>query len=168
MTIVGYPDKCANVDGIAVPQETPARRYSNMNGQVGRMKPFLSEVNAQARLKYALSKRQWTADQWLKVMWSDESPLHLFPKCGKVYVRRQPGEEFQHQCLKPTVKHGGGSIMIWGCVSGAGMGKLKRLEGKVNAQADYRILRHQMGSNMKLQGGRHLFIFMQDNASVHR
>ena len=167
MTIVGYPDKCANVDGIAVPQETPARRYSNMNGQVGRMKPFLSEVNAQARRKYALSKRQWTADQWLKVMWSDESPLHLFPKCGKVYVRRQPGEKFQHQCLKPTVKHGGGSIMIWGCVSGAGMGKLKRLEGKINAQADYRILRHQMGSNMKLQGGRHLFIFMHDNASVH-
>ena len=83
------------------------------------------------------------------------------------YVRRQPGEEFQRQCLQPTVKHGGGSIMIWGCVSGAGMGKLKSMEGKVNAEAYYRILRHQMGSNMKLQGGWHLFIFMQDNASVH-
>ena len=108
-------------------------KEGNLNGRVARKKTLISEVNAQARLKYALSKRQWTADQWLKVMWSEESPFSLFPKCGKVYVRRRPGEEFQRQCLKPTVKHGGGSIMVWGCVSGAGMGKLKRLEGKVDA-----------------------------------
>ena len=143
------------------------RKEGNLNGRVARKKPLISEVNAQARLKYALSKRHWTADQWLKVMWSDESPFSLFPKCGKVYVRRRPGEEFQRQCLKPTVKHGGGSIMVWGCVSGAGMGKLKRLEEKVDAEVYYRILRHQMGPTMKLQGGRQSFVFMQDNASVH-
>ena len=57
--------------------------------------------------------------------------------------------------------------MVWGCVSGAGMGKLKRLEGKVDAEVYYRILRHQMGPTMKLQGGRQSFVFMQDNASVH-
>ena len=103
------------------------------------------------------------------VAWSDESPFSLFPKCGKVYVRRRPGKEFQRQCLKPAVKHGGGSIMVWGCVSwsGAGMGKLKRLEEKVDAEVYYRILRHQMGPTMKLQGGRESFVFMQDNASVH-
>ena len=87
-------------------------KEGNLNGRVARKKPLISEVNAQARLKYALSKRHWTADQWLKVMWSDESPFSLFPKCGKVYVRRRPGEEFQRQCLKPTVQHGGGSIMV--------------------------------------------------------
>ena len=58
----------------------------------------------------------------------------------------------------------GGSIMVWGCVSGAGMGKLKRLERKVGAEVYYRILRHQMGPTMKLQGGRQSFVFMQDNA----
>ena len=139
----------------------------NLDGRVARKKPLISEVNAQARLKYALSKRHWTPDQWLKVMWSDESPFSLFPKCDKMYVRRRPGEEFQRQCLKPTVKHGEESIMVWGCVSGAGMGKLKRLEGKVDAEVYYRILRHQMEPTMKLQGGRQSFVFMQDNASVH-
>ena len=142
-------------------------KEGNMNGRVARKKPLISEVNAQARLKYALSKRHWTADQWLKVMWSDESRFSLFPKCGKVYVRRRPGEEFHRQCLKPTVKRSGGSIMVWGCVSGAGMGKLKRLQGKLDTEAYYRILRHQMGPSMKLQGGRESFIFMQDNAHVH-
>ena len=135
-------------------------KEGNLNGRVARKKPLISEVNAQARLKYALSKRHWTVDQWLKVMWSDESRFSLFPKCGKVYVRRRPGEEFQRQCLKPTVKHGGGSIMVWGCVSGAGMDKPKRLEEKVDAEVYYRILRHQIGPTMKLQGGRQSFVFM--------
>ena len=156
-------------EGTRLSVSTIRRRLNegNLNGRVARKKRLISDVNAQARLKYALSKRHCTADQWLKVMWFDESPFSLFPKCGKVYVRRLPGEEFQRQCLKPTVKHGGGSIMVWGCVSGAGMGKLKRLEGKVDAEVYYRILRHQMGPTMKLQGGRQSFVFMHDNASVH-
>ena len=101
-------------------------------------------------------------------MWSDENNFTIFPNCTKVYVRRRPGEEFRRECLKPTVKHEGGKIMVWGCVSGAsGMGKLKRIEGKVDAEVYYRILRHQMAPTMTRQGGRKSFIFMQDNAPVH-
>uniref|UniRef100_A0AAQ4S4U3 Sleeping Beauty transposase HTH domain-containing protein n=1 Tax=Gasterosteus aculeatus aculeatus TaxID=481459 RepID=A0AAQ4S4U3_GASAC len=33
----------------------------------------------------------------------------------------------------PTVKHGGGSIMLWGCSSAGGTGRLVRMEGKMNA-----------------------------------
>ena len=94
-------------------------------------------------------------------MWPDESNFTIFPNCGKVYVRRRPGEEFRKECLKPTVKHGGGK-------SGAGgIGKLKRIEGKVDAEVYYRILRHQMAPTMTRQGGRQSFIFMQNNAPDH-
>jgi hypothetical protein len=37
----------------------------------------------------------------------------------------------------PTVKHGGGSIMLWGCFSVAETGRLVRFEGKMN-KAKYR------------------------------
>ena len=52
--------------------------------------------------------------------------------------------------------------MVWDCVGGAGMGKLKRSEGKIDAEVYYRILRHQMEPTMTLQGGQQSFIFMQD------
>ncbi len=35
---------------------------------------------------------------------------------------RQPGEEYKNKCVLSTVKHGGGSVMVWGCMSAAGTG----------------------------------------------
>ncbi|MCJ8737108.1 hypothetical protein PDJAM_G00020120 [Pangasius djambal] len=40
----------------------------------------------------------------------------------------------------PTVKHGGGSIMLWGCFSSAGTGALIRMEGIVNSSSYQSIL----------------------------
>jgi hypothetical protein len=60
-----------------------------------------------------------------KILWSDETNIELFGLNAKCHVWRKPG-------TIPTVKHGGGSIMLWGCYSGAGTGKLVRIEAKMN------------------------------------
>ncbi len=50
---------------------------------------------------------------------------------------RQPGEEYKDKCVLPTVKHGGGSVMVWGCMSVSGTGELQFIEGTTNANMYY-------------------------------
>ena len=51
--------------------------------------------------------------------------MKLFGLKAKCQAWRKPG-------TIPTVKHGGGSIMLWEYFSVAGTGRLVRLEGKMN------------------------------------
>jgi len=41
----------------------------------------------------------------------------FFPTSGQVYVFRTPKEAYNPECLVPTVKYRGKSVMIWAAVS---------------------------------------------------
>ena len=69
-----------------------------------------------------LEKKLWSF--WESVIWSDASKFNLFGSDGKVMVWRTPREEFDPKCTVPTVKHSGGSVMVWGCFTSRGVGKL--------------------------------------------
>ena len=67
----------------------------------------------------------------------------------------------------PTVKHGGSSIMLWGCFSAAETGSLVRIEGTMNG-AKYRQIfdENLLQSANNLRMGRR-FTFQQDNDPKH-
>ncbi len=44
---------------------------------------------------------------------SDETKINVFGSDGVKRVWRQPGEEYKDKYVLPTVKHGGGSVMVW-------------------------------------------------------
>jgi len=56
---------------------------------------------------------------WNNVLWSDETKINVFGSDGVQHVWRCPGEEQENHLT--SVKHGD-SIMVWGCMSPAGMG----------------------------------------------
>ena len=63
-------------------------------------------------------------DFWKNVVWSNESKFNLFGSDDKVMVWRTAREEFDPKCTIPTIKQGGGSVMIWGCFTHQEVGKL--------------------------------------------
>ncbi len=81
---------------------------------------------------------------WNQVLWSDESKVNLFGSDGVQHVWRRPGEEYQENCALPTVKHGGGGIMVWGCMSAAGTGELRLIEGNMDSNMYCDILKQKM------------------------
>ncbi len=102
-----------------------------------------------------------------KILWSDETKVELFGLNSKWYVWRKPGTAHHLSNTVPTVKHGGGSIMLWGCFSAAGTGRLVAIEGKMNA-AKYRdfLDENLLQSAQDLRLGRR-FTFQQDNDPKH-
>ena len=80
-----------------------------------------------------------TANMWKKVLWSDETNIELFGLKAKRYVWRKTNTAHHPEHTIPTVEHGGGSIMLWGCFSSAVTGKLVRVDGKMDG-AKYRAI----------------------------
>ncbi len=86
-----------------------------------------------AHKQFAEGKQIKDIDYWNHVLWSDETKINLFGSDGIERVWRQPGEGYKDKCVLPTVKHGGVSVMVWGCMSAAGTGELQFMKGTINA-----------------------------------
>ena len=80
-------------------------------------------------------------------------------------VWRQPGEENKDKCVSSTVRHGGGSVTVWGCMSAAGTGELQIIEGTMNANMYCDILKQSMIPSLQRLGRRE--IFQHDNDPKH-
>ena len=140
----------------------PSRRTTisaALHQSVARQKPLLSKRHMTARLEF--TKRHLKDSQTMrnKIIWSDETKMELFGLNAKSHVWRKPGNI-------PTVKHGGGSIMLWGC-SSAAVKRLVRIKRKMN-EATYREILDEnlLQSTQDLRLGRR-FTFQHDNNSNH-
>ncbi|MCJ8736209.1 hypothetical protein PDJAM_G00256240 [Pangasius djambal] len=143
-----------------------ALHKSGLYGRVAR-KPLLKESHKKSRLQFAASHVGDTANIWKKVLWADETKIELFGLNAKRYVWRKPNTAHHPEHTIPTVKHGGGSIMLWGCFSSAGIGKLVRVGGKMDGAKYRAILDENLSESAKgLRLGRR-FTFQQDNNPKH-
>ncbi|MBN3286955.1 TCB1 transposase, partial [Polyodon spathula] len=151
--------------GVMVHQSTISRALHNtgLYGRVARKKPLLKKYHLKARLEFARKHESDPAAMWEKVLWSDETKIELFGQNSKRYVWRKPNTAHASRHTIPTVKYGGGSIMLWGCFSSAGTGHLVTIEGRMDGAKYRKILQENLlQSTKKLKLGRN-FTFQQDN-----
>ncbi len=112
----------AEVEGQLVSAQTIRHTLQqvSLHGRYPRRKPLLKLAHKKACKQFAEDNLVKSMNYWNHVLWSDESKVNLFDSDGIQHVWRCPGEEYQEICALPTVKHGGGSIMVWGWVTGTG------------------------------------------------
>lgn len=103
-----------------------------IRGRVSAKKPLLRKQNVAKRLAFAKIHVNWANEQWSQVLFSDESKFEIFGNQRRLFIRRFEGERYTKYCLQQTVKHGGGSIMIWGAISTKGALPLQLIEGKMD------------------------------------
>ncbi|KAL7855533.1 hypothetical protein AOLI_G00191370 [Acnodon oligacanthus] len=103
-----------------------------------------------------------------RCFWSDETKIELFGQKTKRYVWRRINTAHHSEHTIPTVKYGGGSIVLWGCFSSAGTGRLVRVDGKMDG-AKYRAVLEEnlLDSAKDLRLGQR-FTFQQDNDPKHK
>jgi hypothetical protein len=100
------------------------------------------------------------------IIFSDEKKFNLKYSNGKISVWRDPVTCFKLKNLTPTVKFGGGSIMVWGCFSSRGVGKLTNIEGNMDAAKYINILANILQESVDMME-LDTFIFQQDSDTKH-
>ena len=118
--------------------------------------------------RIAFAREHLNKDQkfWNTVLWSDECKFNVFGNDGRAYVRRPPGKELDPKYTKKTVKHGGSSVMVWGCFASCGVGPIVEINGNMTGEIYKDILKENLKNdfidNLPL-----LWTFQQDNDPKH-
>ncbi|CAM4639771.1 unnamed protein product [Leuciscus chuanchicus] len=129
--------------------------------------PLLKPAHVQARLKFANDHMDDPEEEWEKVMWSDETKIELFGLNSTRCVWRKKKDEYNPKNTIPTVKHGGGNIILWGCFSAKGTGQLHRIEGRMDGAMYREILTNNFLPSVRaLKMGRG-WVFQHDNDPKH-
>ncbi|KAG0814503.1 hypothetical protein G6F29_013664 [Rhizopus arrhizus] len=131
-------------------------------------KPLLRTQNIIKRLQWAKSHQHWTVDDWKRVIFSDETKINRFASDGKAYTWKLPNEELNSRHVQQTVKHGGGNIMVWSCITWEGVGWIVDVGHHMNSEAYLEVLKDDLLKTMESYGlDSSKIVFQQDNDPKH-
>ena len=120
------------------------------------------------QLDFALAHKDWTLEDWKHVIWSDKTKINCLGSDGKKWAWKKAGEGLSDRLVQGTVKFGGGSLMMWGCMSWDGVGYSCKIDGRMDAELYSQILEDELQNSLEWWGkGPADIIFQQDNDPKH-
>ncbi|KAI4883239.1 hypothetical protein NFI96_003468, partial [Prochilodus magdalenae] len=132
-----------------------------------RRTPLLQKRHTKARLTFANAHLDKEEDFWCSVLWSDETKIELFGHNDVCTIWRKKGEAFNPKNTIPTVKHGGGNLMFWGCFSANGPGNLIAVNGTMKKEQYIKILNNNIRQSAEKLGLGNRWTFQHDNDPKH-
>jgi hypothetical protein len=131
-------------------------------------KPMLKPRHIKQRLEFARKHEHWTEADWGRVIFSDESKINRFGSDGRKWVWKRPAQMITTREVMPTLKFGGGNLMLWGCISISGVGHACRIDGQMNGELYTQILQGELLQSIDYFGREVKdIIFQQDNDPKH-
>ncbi|KAK3533225.1 hypothetical protein QTP70_013666 [Hemibagrus guttatus] len=142
-------------------------RRQGLKSCSARRVPLLKPVHVRARLKFAREHLDDPEEDWENVIWSDETKIELFGKNSTCRVWRRKNAELHAKNTIPTVKHGGGNIMLWCCFSAKGPGRLIRVKERMNGAMYREILSKNLLPSARALKMKRGWVFQHDNDPKH-
>jgi transposase len=136
--------------------------------RVARKKPHLSPKQIVNRLAFAKKYKDWTVEQWRKVLWTDEASFERGKATRRAHSWRRNEEANNLDCLAATFKSGRISVMVWGGIMHGKKTDLAVFEQKVQKTAVYYRDRVYKGPLLRFMEGTRDFLLMEDGAPIHR
>lgn len=131
------------------------------------VKPHLTPKHKSARLLFAKKYKDWTAEEWREVVWTDESSFEVGKNFRKVRVWRTTEEKYHNSCLAPSFKSGRTSVMVWGAFVGSSMSNLVVIPPGQSKAVDFIDIVYK-GELLGFLGTTTNAFLMEDGAPIHR
>jgi DDE superfamily endonuclease/Transposase len=172
-----------NILPVKISETTLRRRRSEvgLGSYIAAEQPGLRPENVAQRLKWALEHKDWTEEDWKRVIWSDESTIWIGVNPRRQWVIRPPGERLNRKYVRKTFKSAQVKVMVWACFTGERLGPLIVCdEGGIGADEYEDILYDGLfsliddlleipdGDEEVQVADENTFVFMQDNAPCHK
>ena len=127
-----------DMNGESISARTIGRalKKAGMKAVVKRKRPRLTKKHRRERLDFALAHKDWTVEDWKRVVWSDETKINRSGSDGRKWVWKKAGEGLSDRLVEGTVKFGGRNLMLWGCMLWEGPGFATKIDGIIIFQQD--------------------------------
>ena len=139
-----------------------------MKAVVKKKHPLLSAKHHKSHLNFAHAYKDWTVEDWKRVIWFDETKINHLGSDGHKWVWKRPGEGLNDRLVEGTVKFEGDSVMIWGCMTWYGVGYAAKIDGRMDRDLHLQILKDELLNMIQYHGlNPSNIIFQQDNNPKH-
>ena len=129
-------------------------------------KPLLTRRHRRLRLAWARAHAHWTDEDWMQVLFSDETTIEIHSDRTRRGCYRTPQQRLRPGFTVRTVKHPA-KLMLWGCFGNGKVGGLYPVVGVIDSHAYIAIMRKAVSQAEHAVFGGCNFVLQQDNAPCH-
>ena len=87
-------------------------REANVKKILAKSRPRLKPEHISKRLKWTIAYKDWTVENFEKVIWSDEWSVEKSKDPRQQWVFREPCEKWLADCIHPKQKDKGISLIV--------------------------------------------------------